>query len=134
MLAGRDVADLPFDVGKGQNVAGLVVTFSDAQTEVTGFLTDGAGQPAPQLYVLVFPTDRALWVAESRRIRSVRSGENGSYTIAGLPPGEYNLCALTELDTGLQFEAEHLQPFIPSAIRITLGDGEKKRQDLRIGG
>jgi hypothetical protein len=134
MLAGKDVADVPFHVGAGQDVGGLVVTFSDVQTEVTGLLTDASGRPAPQLYVVVFTTDRSLWVGESsRRIRSVRSGENGSYTIAGLPPGDYYLCALTELDTGLQFEAEYLQPFIASAIKITLGDGEKKKQDLRIG-
>jgi len=134
MLAGKDVADVRFDIGQGQNVAGLVVTFSDVQTELAGLLTDGAGHPAPQLYVVVFPTDRALWLGESRRIRSTRSGENGSYTFAGLPPGEYYLCALTELDTGLQYEAEYLLPFIPSAIKITLGEGEKKKQDLRIGG
>jgi protocatechuate 3,4-dioxygenase beta subunit len=134
VLAGKDVADVPFEIGAGQNVAGLAVTFTDVQTELSGLLTDSAGRPAPQLYVVVFSTDKTMWMPESRRIRSVRSGDNGSYAIVGLPPGEYYLCALTELDTGLQYEGEYLQQFIPSAIRITLGEGEKKKQDLRIGG
>jgi hypothetical protein len=67
-----------------------------------------------------------MWLPDSRRIKSVRSGENGAYTIAGLPPGEYYLCALTELDTGLQYEGEYLQQFIPSAVKISIGEGEKK--------
>jgi protocatechuate 3,4-dioxygenase beta subunit len=134
MLAGKDVADVPFDVSAGRDVVGLVLSFSDVQTELTGVLTDGAGTPAPQLYVVVFSTDRSLWVGESRRIRSVRSGDNGSYAIAGLPPGEYYLCALTELDTALQFEPEYLEQLVPASIKITLGEGEKKKQDLRIGG
>ena len=134
VLAGRDVADVPFDVAAGQNVSGLVVTLTDTQTDLSGVLTDAAGRPAPQLYVVVFSTDKAMWITDSRRIRSVRSRDNGSYTIAGLPPGEYYLCALTELDTGLQYQGEYLQEFVPSSIKITLGEGEKKKQDLRIGG
>lgn len=133
-LGEKDLADVPFEVAPGQNVSGLVVTFTDVQTELSGALTDREGRPAPQLYVFVYPTDKALWVPDSRRIRSVRSGENGSYLIAGLPAGDYYLCALTELDTALQFEPEYLEPFIPSAIKITLGEGEKRKQDLRIGG
>ena len=133
VLNGKDVADVPFDIAAGQNLSGLVVTLTDTQTELSGLLTDAAGQPAPQLYVVVFSTDKGMWLPESRRIKSVRSSEKGSYTIAGLPAGEYYLCALTELDTGLQYEGEYLQQFIPAAIKITLGEGEKKQQNLQIG-
>ncbi len=134
MLGGKGVADVPFDVTPGQSASGLVVTFTDVQTEISGLLTNSDQQAAPQLYVFVFPTDKTMWVPDSRRIQSVRSRENGSYTLVGLPPGEYYLCALTEFDAGLQFEAEYLEQFIPSAIKLTLGEGEKKKQDLRIGG
>jgi hypothetical protein len=132
MLGGKDVADVPFDIGAGQDIAGLVVTFSEVQTELAGLLTDGAGRPAPQLYVVVFPTDKTMWMPGSRRIRSVRSGESGAYTIAGMPSGEYYLCALTELDVSLQFEASYLEQFVASSIKLTLAEGEKKRQDLQV--
>jgi hypothetical protein len=134
LLNGRDISEGSFDIAPGQNVSGLVVTFTDAQAELSGALTDHQGRPAPQLYVFVFPTDKALWVPDSRRIRSVRSGENGSYLIEELLPGDYYLCALTELDIALQFEPEYLEQLVPASIKITLGEGEKKKQDLRIGG
>ena len=132
MLAGKDVADVPFDIGVGQDIAGLVVTFSDVQTELAGLLMDGAGRPAPQLYVVLFPTDKAMWMPGSRRIRSLRSSESGAYTIAGMPSGEYYLCALTELDVSLQFEPSYLEQFVASSIKLTLAEGEKKRQDLQV--
>jgi hypothetical protein len=131
VLSGRDIADGPFDVL--QSTAGLTVTLTDAQTELSGTLTDAAGRPSPPLYVFVFPTDKTLW-GSARRIQSVRSNDSGSYKIPGLPPGEYYLCALTELDTSLQTEPSYLEQFVSSSIKITLGEGEKKTQSLRIGG
>jgi len=132
LLGGRDVADELFTVTAGQNVSGLVATFSDAQTDLSGVLTDGQGRPAPQLYVVVFTTDKTMWMPGSRRVQTVRSSENGAYAITGLPPGEYYLCALTEIEDALLFEASYLEQFVASSIKITLGEGEKKRQDLQV--
>ena len=133
LLGSSDVIDLPFEVTPGRNVSGLVVILSDAQTELSGSLTDRAGRPAAQVYVFVFPTDRSMWTPASRRVQVVRSAENGTYAIAGVPAGEYYLCALTEVDMELRFEPSYLEQFIASAIKITLGEGEKRRQDLRVG-
>jgi len=130
VLAGQDITDVPIEIT--QSTSGLVVTFSDVQTELSGTLTDAAGRAAPQLYVFVFPADKTLWSVGSRRVQSVRSNENGAYRIAGLPPGEYYLCALTELETTLQTEPSYLEQFVSSSHKITLGEGEKKRQDLAI--
>lgn len=132
MLGDRDVADLPVEIR--QNTTGLNITLSDVQTELTGTIADRSGQPAPQLYVLVFPTDRSLWINGSRRIAFVRSNESGAYRLAGLPPGEYFLSALTEIETAVQYEPEYLQQFVPTSLKITLTEGEKKVQPLLIGG
>ena len=59
--------------------------------------------------------------------------DTGAYSIAGLPGGEYYLCALTELDATLQYEPEYLEQLIPAAIKISLAEGEKKQQNLQVG-
>jgi hypothetical protein len=100
--------------------------------QVSGALLDANGQPAPQLYVFMFSTDRAHWTNGARRIRSVRATDAGRYEIGGLPPGEYYVCALTELDTMLRFQPEYLEQLIGASIKITLADGEKKIQNLRL--
>ena len=131
MLNGRDISDLPIEVASSAT-AGLTVTFTNVQTDLFGTITDADKRPAPQLYVVLFPTEQAMWLPEARRIRVVRSAENGSYSFPGLPAGDYYLCALTEFDTGFQFEPDYLRPFIGAAIRITIAEGEKKQQNLQI--
>jgi hypothetical protein len=111
-----------------------VLTVADNLPQLSGILSDQSGLPAPQLYVFAFSTDPSQWNTGSRRIAAVRTSEAGAYSITGLPAGEYYLCALTELDTTLQNEPSYLEQFVSASTRITLGEGEKKTQNLRIGG
>jgi hypothetical protein len=129
-----DVLDTPFEVRPGAGISGIVITLTDASTELGGILTNASGQPASHLYVLAFSQNRAHWVRNSRRILSAKAGEDGSYAISGLPPGTYFLCALTEIDTTLQYEPVYLDELVPASIKLSLGDGEKKIQHLRAGG
>jgi hypothetical protein len=132
MLGDRDIADASFDV-VNQNLSNIVVTLTDTQAQISGRLSDAAGQPAAELYVLVFSADKSLWLSGSRRIKSARALENGSYVIDALPAGEYYLCALTELDLMLINEPSYLEQLLPSAIKLALAEGEKKKQDLQVG-
>ncbi len=133
-LNGTNVLDFPFDVQPGTDVSGFVITFTDRRTELTGKLIDAAGQAAPQFFVLAFSTDRKYWVYGMRLIAPARADVDGRFTITGLPPGEYYLCAMTEINNERLIDPTYLEGLIPQAIKITLGEGEKKSQDLRIGG
>jgi hypothetical protein len=134
MLAERDLIDVPFEMRPGQDVSGVTITLTDAPAELAGRLTDASSRPA-QLYVLVFSTDRTLWGTSTRRVTSARARESGEYSINGLPPGEYFLCALTELDTTRVWaDPSYLEELAALSIKLSIGEGEKKRQDLRIGG
>lgn len=133
MLGSADVADTPLTVAPNQNLSGLAITLSDAQAELGGSLRTASGLPAPQLYVFVFPTNKTMWVNGARRVRYVRSGENGGYVIPDLPPGDYFLSALAEFETALQYEPGYLEQLAATASKITIADGEKKRLDLQIG-
>ena len=88
----------PIEVRPGEDVSGLVVTYTDRPAAAQRHAVDTTGRPAPQFFVLVYSTNRAYWTPNSRRTRPVRAGIDGSYRISGLPPGEYFLCALTEID------------------------------------
>jgi Carboxypeptidase regulatory-like domain len=131
----RDTLDSSLDVEPGQNVQGLVLTFSDQTTELSGRLIDQTGKPAPGLSILVFSTDRSFWTPGSRRVaRPVRTASDGTYRTTGLPAGEYYLAAVPDLDPSQVDDPTFLEQVVPAAIRITLTDGEKKVEDLRIGG
>ena len=130
---GTDLIDVATTIRPNEDVSDVVVTLSDRPSALSGRLVDGAGQPAPQFYVFAFPTDKTAWVQGARRIASARADLNGQYTLSPLVPGEYFLCAVTEFETALQFDPTYLEQFVPAAIRITIGEGEKRVQDLKVG-
>jgi len=114
------------------DIGGAVITFTDRPTELTGLLLDTSGKPALEYFIVAFPVDRSLWTAQSRRIRSARPGSTGNFRIAGLPPGDYYVCAMTDLEPNLLNTRDYLEPLVAASIKLTLTEGEKKTQDLKI--
>jgi hypothetical protein len=131
---GRDILDAPIELRAGSDVTDIVVTFSDRPTEISGTLTTASGTPAPALSVLLYSADRTHWTEGSRWVQTVRAGVDGTFKLTGLPPGDYYLCALTELEPGQMADADFLAPLVPASIRLSLADGEKRVQNLRVGG
>jgi hypothetical protein len=134
MLNGRDITDEWFEIGEAERIAGVVVTFTDRPTELTGVLQDATGQPAPGFYVVVFPADRSQWSQGSRRMPApARSAADGAFRFAGLPAGAYYLAAMTSVDQADLADAAFLQELSRAAASVTVVDGERTVQNLRFG-
>jgi len=131
-VAGQDLLGSPLDVSPGAPVSGIVVTFTDRVTELSGVLQDESGRPAPDHFVLAFPADRRLWTLGAHRLRApARPASDGRYRIAALVPGEYYLVALTEMQPDDHLDPTFLELLVPAAIRVTIAEGERKVQDIR---
>jgi len=133
-LSGRDVADLPLELAPGASVAGLVATFTDQPTEISGTLFDGAGRPTSELSIVVFSTDRRFWLQTSRRTQATRPATNGTFKIANLPAGEYFMTAVTDYEPADLYDPSFLEQLQATAFKLTLADGERKKQDLKLAG
>jgi hypothetical protein len=131
MVNGQDVLDFPLDVSD-QDVTNVVVTFTDRSTELGGALQDAQGQAAPDYTVVVFAADSRYWMPNARRIQQTRPATDGRFLLRNLPPGDYLIAAVTDLEQGLQYDPEFLRTLAAVSTRISLGDGEKKTQDLRL--
>jgi len=134
IFGGKDAFDAPIDIRPGADVSGLVVTMANKLGEIAGKLVDGNGAPAPRFYVQVFPTDESMWLPDARRVKSARASTDGLLSIPGLPAGEYYVCALTEYDPATASDASFLGPLVPASVKVTLADGEKKVQVLKLAG
>jgi len=126
-VGSREVLDSGLDLSASASDA--VLTFSDRHTEISGTLRTAAGAPAPDLVVVAFPADPALWPV-SRRLQSARPASDGRFAFADLPPGDYILAALAD-DEGWQMPST-LQQLAASGAKVALADGAKIVQDLKI--
>ena len=131
---GRDVLDFPLEIGPNDEVGEIVVTFADAVQEVNGALQDATGRPAPDYTIIVFAEDNRFWTTPTRRVRSTRPGTDGKFTVANLPPGEYRVAAVVDVSPTEITDPLFLEQLVAASINITLAEGERKTQDLRISG
>jgi hypothetical protein len=65
-------------------------------------------------------------------VASTRPATDGTFAIRNLPPGEYHLAALTDLDPAEWQTPAFLSQLAPVALKFTLADGQHIRQDLRV--
>ena len=74
-------------------------------------------------------------VAEaSRRIRTTRPATDGRFTFASLPPGDYKIAPVVDVEPGAWFDPAFLQQLDATALRVSIAEGEQKVQNVRISG
>jgi hypothetical protein len=134
MAGGRDVADTGLDVK--ENVSNVIVTFTDRPSELTGTVFDQAGRVTPEFPIVVFSTDKTYWISGSRRVKQARPASDGTFRVAGLPAGDYFVCAVTAVEESELADPAFLEQLAASSykIRISIRAGERTVQDLKLGG
>jgi hypothetical protein len=131
---GQDSLDFPVEVKPSQNISGAVVTFVDRQSELSGAITNERAEPVPDYSLIIYPADNRYWTPQSRRIQSTRPATDGRFTFRNLPAGDYRLAPVFDPEPGSWFDPAFLQQLDGAAVRVSIGDGEKKEQTLRVPG
>jgi hypothetical protein len=127
----RDLLDLPAEVGTS-DVSGIVVTFTDRRTELSGNVIGSSG-PDASSSVIVFPADPALLEAgtTSRRLVITRTSPAGAFTVRTLPPGAYYVAAVPDESAADWNDPRFLEGLTANATRVQLEEGAARTVDLR---
>lgn len=130
MLNGVDLSAVPFEVRAGDDLEGLVVTFTDQSTSLTGTIKNESGEPVYLHTLVVFPVDRrARFAGTGGRVSAVRPDSGGRYEIRALPPGEYLLALARDVAVDA-LDEEILNALEAGAVQVTLVEGKNTIQDL----
>jgi len=127
---GRDALDFGLEV-RGESID-WVLTMRDRSSSIEGTLQSAAGIAAPDYSIVIFTTDSNYWVPGARRVIAVRPATDGAYASGMLPPGDYFIAALTDVEPGEWNNRAFLEQLVPGAIKISLADGQKLIQDIRL--
>jgi protocatechuate 3,4-dioxygenase beta subunit len=134
IVEGQDTLDFPFEVKPGQNVGSATVTFTDRRSELSGMLQNSSGQAATGYTLILFPADQRFWIPQSRRIRTARPATDGQFLFGSLPPGDYKIATVVDVEPGAWQDPAYLQQLETGALRVSVAEGERKVQNVRISG
>jgi protocatechuate 3,4-dioxygenase beta subunit len=130
----QDILDFGLVVEPHQPVAGITLAFVDRTQEVSGTIQDPAGKPTADFTIILFATDKSFWVPQARRIQSARPSTDGKFAFRNIPAGDYRLTAVTDVEPGEWFDPNFLGQLVNASIPVTVREGEKKVQDIKIAG
>jgi hypothetical protein len=135
-VRGIDVTDRPLMFGTAdQSLAEVEVVLTDRVNQVSGSIVDDHAKPAPGSLLIVFPVDRDRWYPASRFLRRTIAAFDGTFRLAGLPPGSYYAAAVARLppdgDEAWQ-EPAYLESLVPRATDFSLGEGQQQALKLKL--
>jgi len=131
-IDGKDILDEPYTLDPSAAVPTVVLTLTDRHS-LSGAFQDATGRATSAVTVLVFPTNPAWWGETSRRVRVQRPGTDGKYSFVDLPAGDYVLAAVTDMEPDAWRDPAFLRALVVGGVPVTIGEGEQKTQDLKIG-
>ena len=115
-----------------RTVANVAIVLTDKLSEINGKVTDQQDVPVPDVTVLVFSTDPAVWRPQSRHIMTARPDQTGQYRVRGLPAGDYYVATVDPTEQGEWFEPAYLDEQRIDAVRVTLSEGDVKTKDFTV--
>lgn len=133
-VGGRDVTNAPFEI-KDADIGDVVIKFSDRTGTVSGVVRGSNGAPAKTATVVLFPADYRSLARSGLmpgRVQIVAASRAGSFLVGNLMPAEYLVVAVDDADVSDNQDSAFFDALARLATRITLGDAEKKTQDLIV--
>ena len=135
VIKGQEQVDSPFDFGTSGTFSDIEVLISAFGATVTGRVTDERAAAVRDYTVVVFSTLRDRWSALSRWVKTTEYlSADGTFTVRGLPPGDYWVAAIERRDSTFEPTADPdlLESLSSRAVRITLGEGQMQNLTLRL--
>ena len=131
-VGGLDVTDEGIEIL--DDVQGVEILLTSRRTQVSGVVTDDAGNLVSDAAVIIFPEARERRAAPLNRfVTSTRAGADGAFTVRALPAATYFAVAVPSLVDGEWAEPEQLERLTTHATRFTLAPGESKTIAVRLG-
>jgi len=136
LVNGADETDRPIPFGaRAQSLANVEVVLTDRVSVLSGRVVDDRARPVVGASVIVCSADRQLWYASSRYLRHSQTGQDGGFSVTGLPAGSYYATAVARIPTdgeGAWQDRQFLESLLPGASAITIADGQEAALTLRL--
>jgi len=132
-IGGINAADEPVQFATTDDSrADVDIVFADTAAEISGRVVDTRGEPLAAYVTVAIPVDRDRWYSGSRYLRTASPSQEGRFTLASLPPGEYFLAAVDALSEGALQDFEVLATLGTLGRRVKVSGSERLVTDLSL--
>jgi len=128
---GADITDVQIDAAEKQAFSGVRVTITDESSEVTGVVRNARNAPVANTGVLVFSQIPIFWTRTGRRMRITYTDNEGRFSVAGLPAGEYVAVASPWVDERDLARRDRLEAWQALGTPLRL-DGDRGKAEVRL--
>ncbi|MGH9660968.1 MAG: carboxypeptidase-like regulatory domain-containing protein, partial [Bryobacteraceae bacterium] len=113
-----------------ESSAPLEIVVSAAGARVDGVVVNAKNEPAAGASVVLAP----VTPQPNRRdqYRSAAADQLGRFALQGIPPGDYRLFAVEDLETGAHQDPEFLKPFDNVAEKLRLAENARETRQIKL--
>ena len=130
-LRGMEVVDQAFSVSGNERISRVEVVVSPEGAQLAGVVEDDdTGEAAPGATVLIFSSNRAKRKAHSRFTRTTQADQDGNFSLGGIVPGGYIVCAVINHEAGAEDDPSYLSAMEKSCERVKLAKNETQTETL----
>ena len=128
---GQDFADRPMELKSNDRLEGVEIHIASDGAQLSGGVEQADGpQVARGATVLVFATDPQHREFPSRFTKTTQTDQSGQFSLEGLAPGKYLVCALLDHQSGNEWDADYLKGLEKDSEEIDLSPGQTTEKSL----
>lgn len=129
---GQELVDESFELRNNQRLAGVEVLISTQGGQISGVVkqSDNGGL-VKDAAVVLFSTDTAKRGVR-RFTKTSQTDQTGSFSLRGIVPGEYAICALLNHEAGSESDPAYLNEIEKNAKRVVFENGSTLSESLTV--
>jgi hypothetical protein len=124
---GDDILSKPLKFS-GSGSGTFDVVLRSGAVQVTGTVTDARSQPVTGIQVLLVPAQRT----RTDLFRPGLTDQNGRFSLANVPPGEYKVFSWEAIDNGAQFDPDFLKQYEQQGKAVQVTEGSSPNVDVKV--
>lgn len=131
-LGNQDITDVPTEF-RPDDLLRLNVVMTTRPSAIGGVVLDDRDAPTRDYIVVLFPADRAAWIARSSRVRTGAPDRLGRFRLIRVRPGRYRIAALPPsrmVDPSSSNEAL-FDAIYADATEILINEDEQRAVELK---
>jgi hypothetical protein len=123
----EDALNKPLTLLQG-SFGALEITLQNGAARLTGLVKNDKSDPVRGATIVLEPApgDR------KDLFKMITTDQNGSYSLAGITPGDYRVYAFEDLEQGAHQDRDYLKEFERYGEKITLAERESKTLEIKL--